>query len=496
MNPRKLQAIGLLLGIALFAATGLLVLTGSDRGPTGSKPLPAVSEPGSGSLRALSDAFAEVAERVKPCVVSVHSEKVVRFRRFEWPFPFGEDFPFRWFFEEPRQPRRPQPREYRIPQHGLGSGIIIDKDGHILTNHHVVRDVDSIKVTLADKRSFDAEIVGTDPKTDLAIIKIKGKVPRDLPMAELGDSDAVRVGDWVLAIGAPFGYEQTVTAGIISAKGRANVGVADYEDFIQTDAAINPGNSGGPLVDLDGRVIGINTAIATSIGQYAGVGFAIPVNMARRVIEELLKTGKVTRGFLGVVIQELDEDLASQFGLRDRKGALVAQVNKDSPAEKAGVKVGDVIVRFAGKRIEDTRHLRNLVAATAPGTKTELVVVRDGKERALKVEIGELTPEKLAAAAPAGIEALGLTVETLTPAKAEELGYPGEEGVVVTEVEDDSPAAAAGLQPGDLITEVNRQKITNVTEFRNAVAGAAEEGRVLMLVKREGTSRFVIVRLK
>ena len=362
--------------------------------------------------------------------------------------------------------------------------------------------MDEIKIILADKREFPAEIVGTDPKTDIAIIKIKNNVPRDLPAATLGDSDGVRVGDWVLAIGAPFGYTQTLTHGIISAKGRSNVGGSDtYEDFIQTDAPINPGNSGGPLVNLRGEVIGMNSAIATSIGQFAGVGFAIPINMARDVMNELLKTGKVRRGLLGVIIQGVDEDLAHQFGLPNNQGALVSQVNKDSPAEKAGMKPGDIIIRYNGKNIEDTRHLRNLVAATAPGSKVEVVVVRDGKERTLKVTVGELSSSKPEGGGE-GEESksssdLGLTVAPLgaDTAKQYNLGE-NAKGVVVTDVDEGSPAAAAELRPGDLITEVDRQAVTSVDDFRDAATKAKGKDSILMLVKRDDTSRFVIVRPK
>jgi serine protease Do len=504
MNAKKLQAIGIVLGVALFVATGLLILTGTDRPPPASAPsLRSVSTASTASLRQLSDTFAEVAEHIKPCVVSVHSEKVTKFRQPDWSSPFGDDSPFRWFFQDPRNPRSPQPRERQFRQQGLGSGIVIDRDGDILTNYHVVKDVDEISVTLADKRTFKAEIVGTDPKTDLAVIKIKDKVARDLPAAELGDSDSLRVGDWVLAVGAPFGYEQTVTAGIVSAKGRTNVLEPEmYQDFIQTDAAINPGNSGGPLVDLHGKVIGINTAIATSVGQYAGVGFAIPINMVRDIMPTLIKGGKISRGMLGVIIQDIDDDLAKQFNLPNSQGVLVAQVNKDSAAEKAGIKVGDVILRYNGKKAEGVRQLRNMVAATAPGAKVEIVLLRNGKERTVTAQIGELATEK--GEAGTGEEGgenettsdFGLTVAPLTPDSAKQYGYEKEEGVLVTAVEQGSPAADAGLQVGDLITEVARQKVAGVDEYRDALAKAKGKDSVLMLIKHEGTSRFVIVKLK
>jgi serine protease Do len=358
--------------------------------------------------------------------------------------------------------------------------------------------VDEIKVTLADKRTFEATIVGTDPKTDLAVIKIKGPVPADLPVATLGNSDAVRVGDWVLAIGAPFGYAQTVTAGIISATGRTGVGNdGQYEDFLQTDAAINPGNSGGPLVNLDGEVIGINSAIATRIGQFAGVGFAIPSNLAQTIWPTLAKGETIKRGLLGVIIQDVTPEIQKQFDLPDTKGALVAQVNKDSAADKAGIKVGDVILRYDGKEVLDTRQLRNLVAGTAPGRKVDIVVNRDGKQRTVKATVGELPAEKpTAPGEPAQTTAdkLGLTVEPLTADKAEQLGYKDEQGLVVSQVDADGPAAREGIQPGNLITEVNRQKVTNTDEFRDALAKSPD--RVLLLIKNKTASRFVILKVK
>lgn len=449
--------------------------------------------------------FADIVERVAPSVVAVHSERFVSMQRPEFQFPFGGDSPFDWFFRRPDQPERQpqpqprrQPREYRFSQRGIGSGIIVDTEGHILTNNHVVDGVDEIKVTLADKRTFTVKVIGSDPQTDLAVLKITDKITTPLPVAQLGDSDAMRVGDWVLAIGAPFGYQQTVTFGIVSAKGRGDVGVTDYEDFIQTDAAINPGNSGGPLINMNGDVIGINTAIATRVGQYAGVGFAIPINMIQKIMPSLIKGESVRRGLLGVIIQDINADMAKQFGLPDTRGALVAQVNSGSAAEKAGVKVGDVIVRYGGKPVDDFRQLRNMVAGTKPGEKIEIVVIRDGRERKLTVQVGELTAEAAASAsaepAKSDVALLGLKIEALTPARAKQLGYEGESGLIISEIKDDSPAAAAGLQPGDLIVEANRKRVTTAKELDEAVKESKERGSVLMLIKREGSSRFVIVK--
>lgn len=511
MNPKRLQAIGIVLGVALFVATGLLVFTGADR-PSSAKEnaKPPVADGATAALRTLGETFGEIAKRVGPSVVTVYSERVVKLQRPDFPLPFGGDFPFRWFFgdeDEPQQhPQQRHQREYRFSQNGLGSGIIIDKEGHILTNYHVVRGVDEIKVILPDKRTLPAEIVGTDAETDVAVIRIKDKVPHDLPAAVLGDSDDTRVGDWVVAIGAPFGYTQTVTHGIISAKGRGNVGSRDhYEDFLQTDAPINPGNSGGPLVNLRGEVIGINTAIATSVGQFSGVGFAIPINMAREILPTLIKGGKIRHGFLGIMIQNADEDLARKFGLSDNHGALVAQVNKDSPAEKAGIKVGDILTRYNGKPVEDTRHLRNMVAATSPGSKVEVVVFRNGNERTLKAAIGELSTGKSGGEPESEDQGeksksssdLGLTVQSPTADKARPYHLDeSDKGVVVTDVDEDSPAAQAELRPGDLITEVDHTSVTTVGEFHDAVAKAKDKDGILMLVKRGDTSRFVIVHQK
>jgi serine protease Do len=505
MNRKRLQAIGIVLGVALFVAAGPLAFRGADRSSAATPPLP---DGNTAALRAMGETFGEIAERVGPSVVTVASEKVIKFRRPDFFFPFGEDSPFRWFFGDdnaPQQhPRQPREREYKFSQNGLGSGIIIDKKGYILTNYHVVKDVDEIKVILPDKRTLDAEIAGIDPRTDVAVIKIKGEVPRDLPAAVLGDSDKTHVGDWVVAIGAPFGYVQTVTHGIISAKGRGNVGLGDnYQDFIQTDAPINPGNSGGPLINLRGEVVGINTAIATSVGQFSGVGFAIPVNMAREILPTLLKGGKVSRGFLGIGIQDVDEDSVAEFGLPDTKGALVKEVNKGTPAARAGFQPGDVILHFNGKKIEDANHLRNLVASTSPGTKVDVGVFRDGKERTLRVAVGQLKAENSGAEAEAenqGEESqssssdLGLSVEPLTAnaAKQNKLDE-GERGVLVTSVDEDSPGAKAGLRAGDLITEVDRMPVTTVTEFHAAAEKARGKDRILMHVKREGNSRFVIL---
>jgi serine protease Do len=453
------------------------------------------------ALQSFSEAFVEVAAKAKPSVVTIYSEKTIRMPR--WEFPFGEDFPFRRFFEGPDTPRRTPPRQYEFKQTGMGSGVIVDKKGHILTNHHVIDDTDEIKVKLANGATYDAEIVGTDRRTDLAVLKLKGQLPADLTPATLGESETLRVGEWVLAIGAPFGFAQTVTAGIISAKGRSRVGMDRdmYEDFIQTDAAINRGNSGGPLMNLRGEVIGINTAIISPVGQNAGVGFAIPIDMAKRVLRDLIASGKVTRGYLGIGIQDLTLDLAKRFGVPQAKGALVTSVSPNTPAEKAGLKPGDVILRYSGKDIEDTAHLRNLVAGTDPGKTAELVVRRDGKERTLSVTVGQLPDTEPALAGsgtgppsePRAAE-LGLTVEPLTDARARALGYDPQPAVVVTHVRDNSPAEQQGIRPGDLILEVNRRPVATADDFDEAVGATTDA--VLLLIKNKQGSRFVVVPVK
>jgi serine protease Do len=505
--PSKARTAGIAAGIAIFVAVGLFATIAANKPSPEQTPAPgAIAESIVAPAEQLGNSYAAVAAHVKPAVVSVYSEKMVKIQPQEFPFnfPFGDDF-FNQFFGQ-QQPRlRNKPKEYRVPQSGMGSGMILDKQGHILTNYHVVSDVDEIKVRLADKRSFKAKIVGTDPKTDVAIIKITGKIPDDLPTVQLGDSDALEVGNLVIAVGAPFGLAQTVTNGIISAKGRSDVGIAAYEDFLQTDAPINPGNSGGPLVNMRGEVIGMNSAIATGgaqfggEGQSAGVGFAIPSNMIKSMLPTLIKGGKITRGMLGVIIQDINEDLARQFHLPDTKGALVSQVNKDSPAEKAGLESGDVIVRYDGKEVSDTRQLRNLVAATAPGSNVRIAVIRNGKERTLNATIGKMTAATAATSRPSGkaadqLDRLGLNVQTLTPELARRYDLQGESGVIITGVDPDSPAAIANLQAGDLIVEANRVPVANVGEFQDALGKSPDQ--LLLLIKRNGASLFVVIQLK
>jgi len=496
MNESRARVLGVTLGVALFVAVGLTLMIAARSGaPFAMQPGP-IDPKVTAPAEQLGQAFAMVAAHVKPCVVSVFSTKVIKFTEPEFQFPFGDQF-FRQFFGGSQSPA-PQQHEFRGEQRGMGSGMILDKEGHILTNYHVVRDTDELKVQLADKRQFEAEVVGTDPKTDVAVIRLKGHVPADLPSITLGDSDAMLPGDLVLAIGAPFTLQQTVTEGIISATGRSNVGIADYEDFLQTDAPINPGNSGGPLVNMRGEVIGMNSAIATSVGQFAGVGFSIPSNMIKAMLPRLLKGQKIVRGQLGVAIQNVTQDLAKHLGLSEAKGVVVSQVTKASPAEEAGMKIGDVIVRYEGSAVDDVRQLRNLVAETAPGTKAKIEIIRDGKEQTLTVKIGRQSEEMAAAGTPSEegatmLSKLGISAQTLTPDLAKQLGIEVEQGVVITDVQEGSTASLAGLQKGDVIVEADRQKVASVSDLENILAKAKDT--VLLLVNHKGVTVFVVLQL-
>lgn len=446
-------------------------------------PLAAAGETVSGSLK---EGFRPVVKKALPAVVSISSSKIVRERRFA-PSPFFE--PFFWDFFGFGD-RFGEPRERR--EQGLGSGVIFRPDGYIVTNEHVIRGAEEIKVFLADKREFSAKVIGEDQKTDIAVLKVEAK---DLPYLPLGDSSTVEVGDIVLAMGNPFGIGQTVTMGIVSATGRGGFGIEDYEDFIQTDAAINPGNSGGALVDAAGQFIGINTAIISRSGGNQGIGFAVPTMMAKPVIEQLIQKGKVTRGWLGVVIQPVNAATAKAFGLDQPRGALVGDVDPDGPAAKAGLQRGDVIVKLNGTPVEETRDLRNRIALTAPGTAVKLTIIRDGKPRDVEVKLGEL-PERQERARRSGDSWRpldGVDVQDLTPRIAAQLGLPRDaSGVVVTQVNPASPAAEAGLRRGDLIVEVNRRPVASVSAFERAIREAGD-GPLLLLVNRGGSTMYVVI---
>jgi serine protease Do len=431
--------------------------------------------------------FADIADDASPAVVNISTVKEAgqRFGGFGGQPPFGQDERMREFFEKFfGGPGSPMPRP---KQQALGTGFIIDPAGYIVTNNHVVEGADEVMVRLSDERELEAKIVGRDPKTDLALIRIEAGV--DLPSLKLGDPDQTRIGDWVMAIGNPFGLKHTVTAGILSARGRV-IGAGPYDDFLQTDASINPGNSGGPLLNMDGDVIGINTAIVAH-GQ--GIGFAIPADLAQGVIQQLKTHGKVVRGWLGVMIQEVTPELAESFGLEEAEGALVADVFDDSPAEKAGLKRGDVIVRFNGETVESSADLPAIVAAVQPGQKAKVEVVRNGKQKTFRVDIGEMDQEQAAMAGPTQAEGLGIQVQELTPELAERLGLAEAEGVVIAGIRDGSPAADSGLKPGDLIVEVNHQEIENTADYRKALEDVKQGDSVLFLVKRQQHTLFYTV---
>ncbi len=444
--------------------------------------------------------FAELAEKARPGVVNIQTVKKMKgggrvFRHFfgnpfggQSPFgrqnPFGNDDPFEDFFG-----RGPSDGEGdNFQQKSLGSGFIIDTDGFIVTNNHVVDGADEIKVKLANGKEFDAKIIGRDPKTDLALIKIKG--PSDLHPLRMGDSDETRVGSWVVAIGSPFGLEQTVTAGIVSAKGRT-IGSGPYDNFIQTDASINPGNSGGPLINMKGEVIGINTAIVAS-GQ--GIGFAIPTNTAKDVLPQLKDKGRVTRGWLGVNIQEVTPELAKSFNLSEKRGALVAEVVKDGPAEKAGIVQGDVIVEFNGKAITDSKDLPRTVAATPIGKTVTVKLWRNGGMVKKDVKIGQMQDDKTTevAKAPSG-KKLGIRVQTMTPDIAASLGVKNGSGVVVTDIDSAGPAAEAGIRRGDIIREMNKTPIKDAESFIRSMEQAKGDGSILFLIQRGANTIYIAV---
>jgi len=436
---------------------------------------------GGASAKAALPDFAELAALLKPTVVNISTAKTIapQKRPHRAPSPYGQD-PFQDFFDRffEGMPQHP------YKQRSLGSGFIISDDGYILTNNHVVAGADEIKVKLADGREFKGEIKGADEKLDLALIKINGK--DHFSVAHLGDSDVIRVGEWVMAIGNPFGLEQTVTAGIISAKGRV-IGSGPYDDYLQTDASINPGNSGGPLFNVRGEVVGINTAIVAG-GQ--GIGFAIPVNMAKGIITQLKETGKVTRGWIGVAIQAVTPDLAQSFGLEGEKGALVSEVVKDGPADKAGLKAGDIILEFDGKMIHEMNELPRLVAATPVGKKVEIKLLRDGKEVKVSVTVARLKEEGGEAAAQV-TDTLGMSVADLTGERAAQMGIAEAKGVVVVDVKPGGIAEEAGIAKGDVVTEINNAKIATVGDYEKAVA-ARKKGTVMRLLLRRGDSSLFV----
>jgi len=469
-------------------------------------PTPAPAQAGGiDNLRATGKAFASVARAVSPSVVYIQVEsRAPAPGARKSPAPFGERWPFdddffrRYFGEDfPGLPRPEAPQDER-PALGQGSGFIYATDdadsgnSYILTNNHVVANAREIRVTLQDGRNFVATVKGRDPKSDVAVIAIAAS---GLPALPLGDSAKLEVGEWVIAIGNPFGLSHTLTVGVVSAKGRTSLGISDYEDFIQTDAAINPGNSGGPLVNLDGEVVGINTAIFSGSGGYMGVGFAIPINLAKQIAGQLLEEGEVTRGYLGIVIQQLTPELAESFDIGPAGGILIAQVSADSPAAKAGLRQGDVIVAYRGEPVDDVGNFRNRVSLTPPGSREELTIIRNGERRTVGVTIGRLSEDESVAGGPAATtEELGLSVQTLSKELAEQFGVEPGEGVVVTAVVPGSAAARAGIEQGVIIVQVNRKPVNTAAEFKRAVTASRDERSILLLVRKGDMQHYLVLR--
>jgi len=470
---------GLLLLAALGGGAGLHAVLTRPPAPLGP------ADGSSASAGQLQLAFIGAVQQVRPAVVNIGTVQRGTGRRPFGPEPYGRDDPqLREFFEQFFGPG-PSAREFRLP--GVGSGVIIDRRGYILTNFHVVKGADEIMVKLASKREYRGQVVGTDPTTDLAVIRIQPDT--ELAVAALGNSDQLKVGEWAIAIGNPFGLTQTVTVGVISATGRSDVGIANQENFIQTDASINPGNSGGPLLNVKGEVVGINTAIV-SLGH--GIGFAIPINMAKRIYTDLVARGKVARGWLGVSVQPLTAELAKSFGAKADKGVLIADVVQESPAHKAGLQPGDIILDFDGKKVEGPPDLQRAVGLTNPGKAVQVKIWRDRGEQQLEVKIVETPDEgQVLRSAARGKSLLGLEVRAITPELARQLGLRNAEGVQVSRVEDGSPAEEAGIQRGDVIREINRQRVKALGDYDRMVRDLKPGDRVTVLLQRGPMSLYV-----
>ncbi len=506
MNTHKFRFVATVMATAIaLAVVGVVITTHFDNGGShgaafaAPAPAPKTNDPASSTdARALADQlsglFEAASNKIGPSVVPIFAEQSTDYpgndqlRQY-----FGDDF-FRRFFGTPDFGEGG-----KQTVHSMGSGVIITKDGYILTNNHVVSGADKLTVKLDDGTKVDAKVIGTDPQTDVAVIKIDAK---DLPAAELGNSDDVHVGQWVIAVGNPFQLLHSVTAGIISATGRSSVGLATYEDFIQTDASINPGNSGGALADLDGKVIGINTAITSPSGASAGIGFAIPINMARHVMDALISKGKVSRGYLALVPQDLDENLAKAMGTDAKGGALVGDVMADGPAAKAGVKRGDIITDFDGKKVKDSNDLRKQVADEAPNTKVDMKVLRDGRPMTVSVKLGERPANPGNPAEPGSGDpgneldkGLGLGLQDLTPDVASQLGYQKQDGALVAAVQPGSPAEDAGLRRGDLIQEVDNKPVDSASACARAIKKAGKNDSVLLLVRRGATTFYAALKM-
>lgn len=483
-NWKKYRYLWTLIGVSLLSLIGGLIIAANFNW---TNPLSAKTEvPIIGGV----PSFADLAQAASPAVVNISTTKRVKGGSRVFNFfkgPRDRRNPADDFFERFFGGDIPQPREYK--QKSLGSGFIIDGEGHILTNNHVVEDADEIKVLLTNHKEFEAKVIGRDAKTDLALIKIKSW--KGFQLIKLGNSDELRVGDWVVAIGNPFGLDHTVTAGIVSAKGRV-IGAGPYDNFIQTDASINPGNSGGPLINLKGEVVGINTAI---MAQGQGIGFAIPINTAKELIAQLKDKGKVTRGWLGVMIQKVTPDLAKAFDLKEESGALVGDVNPGGPAEKAGIKAGDIIIEFEGKTIKEINDLPRLVAAVPVGKVVEVKILREGKPQLFKVQVQELDDKQMASGRSQTKEELGIVAQEFTPEMARQARMEYEPGILIVQVREGSPAEEAGIQEGDLIKEVNRKPVKDIKSYQNLISRIKKGGNALFRIKRNGMNLFVSLRV-
>jgi len=477
-NNRKTFFMFLMAFLVAFFIVSVVEVLRSSILPSGAPEIPTASAiegtvPGS---------FSDLAERIKPAVVNISTTKTFKGknqgRSGRSPFNdyFGDEFFNRFFGDTPQ-------RDFK--QRSLGSGFIISNDGYIFTNNHVVENTDKILVKISDGKEYEAKIIGSDAKTDIALIKIKPD--NGLPTVTLGDSDAARVGEWVVAIGNPFGLDQTVTAGIISAKGRV-IGAGAYDNFIQTDASINPGNSGGPLFNMQGKVIGINTAI---VAQGQGIGFAIPINMAKNILEDLKTKGKVTRGWLGISIQDVSEDIAKSMNYKGKNGALVSDVFQGDPADRAGIKVGDIITEINGKPIKNTHDLLLTTASLHVGERATIKALRDGREISFQVVVTDRKDKPEVAMAKKSGGYFGINAQEITKELAKQLGIPNNTGVIVADVEEGSPADDVGIQPHDIILQVNKIKITSLKQFSTEMSKAAGKKSVIILVKRGNSNFFV-----
>jgi len=477
---RKTFFMFLMAFLVAFFIVSLVEVLRSSFMPSGAPEVQTASAISSSESSKVPLSFSDLAERVKPSVVNISTTKTYKGRGgFSSPFgrsPFGDDFFDRFFGDTPQ-------REFK--QRSLGSGFIISSDGYIFTNNHVVEKADKILVKVSDGKEYEAKIIGTDAKTDIALIKIKPN--NSLPVVEIGDSDKVRVGEWVIAIGNPFGLEQTVTAGIVSAKGRV-IGAGPYDNFIQTDASINPGNSGGPLFNMEGKVIGINTAI---VAQGQGIGFAIPMNMAKSILADLKTKGKVTRGWLGISVQDITEDIAKNLNHKDKSGALVSDVFKGDPADKAGIKAGDIVTEINGKSIKDTHELLLTIAAMHVGEQVSIKALRDGKEMMFQIVVAERKDKPEMASAKESKGYFGIAAQEITAEISRQLGIPREAGVIVTDVANGSPADEFGIQPQDIIIQVNKVKVASIKEYNREMKKAVDKKSVTLWVMR-GKSKFFV----